>query len=87
MQRSALSNSIRKSMRKILARLCLQTPLILNGSADSRDQILEALNSAGEIINVCLEQLKEFRVAGSRHVVPPNANAIDKCNSDAMVHR
>jgi hypothetical protein len=58
----------RKLQSKILARLRLQTPLILYRRAHPRNQIFEALNRSIKVIKVLPEQAKEFCVGASRHM-------------------
>jgi hypothetical protein len=52
---------------EIFARLGLQSPLILYWCAHAGNQVLETLDCSREIINVVLEQLKEFFITSGHN--------------------
>src|SRR6266581_6953720 len=56
------------------AALWPQSPLILDRCAHSRNQFFEALNGALKVVDIFLQQSKEFRV-GSGHKTPPDPSS------------
>jgi hypothetical protein len=52
---------------KVPAGLRLQTPLVLQRGTNSRNKALEAIDRAGEVINVSLQKSQEFQVIAGKH--------------------